>query len=219
MGGYQVGSFPAPWREWNGKYRDAIRRYWKGDDHLAGEIGYRLAGSADLYQGERRRPQASINFVTAHDGFTLHDLVSYSSKHNEANGEWNKDGADDNQAWNHGVEGETDDPAIIDLRERQKRNLLATPMFVPGRAHAGGGRRDGPHPGGQQQRLLPGQRDLLARLEPRRAPAAAAGVHPAADRLPPRQPRAAAAALLPGRIHLGLALEGSRPGSGPTARR
>ncbi len=132
MGGYQVGSFPAPWREWNGKYRDAIRRYWKGDDHLAGEIGHRLAGSADLYQGERRRPQASINFITAHDGFTLHDLVSYSSKHNEANGEWNKDGADDNQAWNHGVEGETDDPAILDLRERQKRNLLASLMFSQG---------------------------------------------------------------------------------------
>jgi isoamylase len=132
MGGYQVGSFPAPWREWNGRYRDAFRRYWKGDDHVAGEIGHRLAGSADLYQGERRRPQASINFVTAHDGFTLHDLVSYSSKHNEANGEWNKDGADDNQAWNHGVEGETDDPAINDLRDRQKRNLLATLMFSQG---------------------------------------------------------------------------------------
>jgi isoamylase len=139
MGGYQVGSFPAPWREWNGKYRDAIRRYWKGDDHVAGEIGHRLAGSADLYQGERRRPQASINFVTAHDGFTLHDLVTYGSKHNEANGEWNKDGADDNEAWNHGVEGETDDPHIIELRERQKRNLLATllmsqgvPMLVAG---------------------------------------------------------------------------------------
>jgi isoamylase len=139
MGGYQVGNFPAPWREWNGKYRDAVRRYWKGDAHLAGEIGHRLAGSADLYQGERRRPQASINFITSHDGFTLHDLVTYSSKHNEANGEWNKDGADDNQAWNHGVEGETDDPQIIELRERQKRNLLATlltsqgvPMLVAG---------------------------------------------------------------------------------------
>ena len=109
LGGYQVGNFPAPWREWNGKFRDTIRRYWKGDDNLAGEVGHRLAGSADLYQGERRRPQASINFITAHDGFTLHDLVTYGSKHNDANGEWNKDGADDNQAWNHGVEGETDD--------------------------------------------------------------------------------------------------------------
>ncbi len=132
LGGYQVGGFPAPWREWNGKYRDAVRRYWKGDEGLAGEIGYRLAGSADLYQGERRRPQASINFVTAHDGFTLHDLVTYGQKHNEANGEHNRDGADDNQSWNHGVEGETDDPAIIELRERQKRNLLSTLMLSQG---------------------------------------------------------------------------------------
>ncbi|MCY1074977.1 glycogen debranching protein GlgX [Archangium lansingense] len=139
LGGYQVGGFPAPWREWNGKYRDALRRYWKGDEDTAGEVGYRLAGSADLYQEARRRPQASINFVTAHDGFTLHDLVTYSHKHNEANGEHNRDGADDNQAWNCGVEGETQDPGVISLRERQKRNLLASlflsqgvPMLVAG---------------------------------------------------------------------------------------
>jgi len=139
MGGYQVGHFPAPWREWNGKYRDALRRYWKGDENLAGEVGYRLAGSSDLFQEARRRPQASINFVTAHDGFTLHDLVTYSHKHNEANGELNRDGADDNQAWNCGVEGETDDAHVIALRERQKRNLLASlflsqgvPMLVAG---------------------------------------------------------------------------------------
>jgi isoamylase len=139
MGGYQVGHFPAPWREWNGKYRDAMRRYWKGDENLAGEVGYRLAGSSDLFQEARRRPQASINFVTAHDGFTLHDLVTYSHKHNEANGERNRDGADDNQAWNCGVEGETDNPDVVTLRERQKRNLLASlflsqgvPMLVAG---------------------------------------------------------------------------------------
>ncbi|HSP79222.1 MAG TPA: glycogen debranching enzyme GlgX, partial [Myxococcaceae bacterium] len=138
-GGYQVGHFPAPWREWNGKYRDALRRYWKGDENLAGEVGYRLAGSSDLYESARRRPQTTINFITAHDGFTLHDLVTYSSKHNEANGEQNRDGTDDNDSWNCGVEGETDDPAIISLRERQKRNLLATlflsqgvPMIVAG---------------------------------------------------------------------------------------
>jgi 4-alpha-glucanotransferase len=129
MGGYQAGNFPAPWREWNGLYRDALRRYWKGDHNLASEIGYRLSGSADLYQGERRQPQASINFITAHDGFTLHDLVSYGTKHNEANGEQNRDGSDDNQSWNHGVEGETDDAAIIALREQQKRNLL-TALFA-----------------------------------------------------------------------------------------
>jgi isoamylase len=139
MGGYQVGKFPAPWREWNGKYRDALRRYWKGDENLAGEVGHRLAGSSDMFQEARRRPQATINFVTAHDGFTLHDLVTYSHKHNEANGEHNRDGADDNQAWNCGVEGETEDANIIALRERQKRNLLSTlflsqgvPMLVAG---------------------------------------------------------------------------------------
>ncbi|GMU05191.1 glycogen debranching protein GlgX [Corallococcus caeni] len=139
LGGYQVGGFPSPWHEWNGKYRDALRKYWKGDENQAAEVGYRLTGSADLFAAARRRPQASINFVTAHDGFTLHDLVTYSSKHNEANGEHNRDGADDNQAWNCGVEGETDDKDIISLRERQKRNLLASlflstgvPMIVAG---------------------------------------------------------------------------------------
>jgi isoamylase len=131
-GGYQVGNFPAPWREWNGKYRDALRRFWKGDDNLAAEVGHRLAGSADLYQLAGRRPQAGVNFVTCHDGFTLQDLVSYSRKHNEQNGERNKDGADDNQSWNCGVEGETDDPEIVVLREREKRNLLTTLMVSQG---------------------------------------------------------------------------------------
>ena len=132
LGGYQVGNFPHPFREWNGKFRDAIRRYWKGDENLASEVGYRLSGSADLFQGDRREPQASVNFVTAHDGFTLHDLVTYGTKHNEVNGERNRDGADDNQSWNHGVEGETDDANVINLRERQKRNLLATLFFAQG---------------------------------------------------------------------------------------
>ncbi|OJH34314.1 glycogen debranching protein GlgX [Cystobacter ferrugineus] len=139
LGGYQVGNFPSPWREWNGKYRDAMRRYWKGDENLAGEVGHRLTGSSDMFQSARRRPQASINFITAHDGFTLHDLVTYSHKHNEANGEFNRDGADDNQAWNCGAEGETQDANIVSLRERQKRNLLSSlflslgvPMIVAG---------------------------------------------------------------------------------------
>jgi glycogen operon protein len=132
LGGYQVGGFPTPWREWNGRYRDTLRRYWKGDENLAGELGYRLTGSADLYEIDRRGPQASVNFVTCHDGFTLHDLVTYGHKHNEANGEHNRDGADDNQSWNHGVEGETDDAAIIELRERQKRNLLAALFLSQG---------------------------------------------------------------------------------------
>jgi glycogen operon protein len=125
-GGYQVGNFPVLWAEWNGKYRDNVRRYWRGDDGQIAELAYRLTGSSDLYERGGRRPYASINFVTAHDGFTLHDLVSYNDKHNEANGEGNQDGHDDNLSWNCGVEGPTDDPGILTLRERQKRNFLAT---------------------------------------------------------------------------------------------
>jgi glycogen operon protein len=131
-GGYQVGNFPPLWAEWNGKYRDTVRRYWKGDDGVLSELGYRLAGSSDLYQRDGRRPSASINFVTAHDGFTLHDLVSYNDKHNEANGENNADGANDNNSWNHGVEGPSADPNITELRERQKRNFMATLLLSQG---------------------------------------------------------------------------------------
>ena len=131
-GGYQVGNFPAGWAEWNGRYRDAIRRYWKGDGGQVAELAYRLSGSSDLYEGGGRRPHASINFVTAHDGFTLHDLVSYNHKHNEANGEDNRDGTDDNLSWNCGVEGPTNKPSIAALRERQKRNMLATLLLSQG---------------------------------------------------------------------------------------
>ncbi len=131
-GGYQVGNFPVLWTEWNGKYRDSVRRYWKGDDSLVAEMAYRLSGSSDLYQSDGRRPYASINFVTAHDGFSLTDLVSYNDKHNEANGEENRDGTDDNLSWNCGAEGPTDDPEIIALRERQKRNFLATLLVSQG---------------------------------------------------------------------------------------
>ena len=131
-GGYQVGNFPVGWAEWNGRYRDTIRRYWKGDGGQAGELAYRLTGSSDLYESGGRRPHASINFVTAHDGFTLNDLVSYNEKHNEANGEGNRDGTDDNASWNCGVEGPTDNPDVIALRERQKRNFLATLILSQG---------------------------------------------------------------------------------------
>jgi len=131
-GGYQVGKFPTLWAEWNGRYRDVVRRYWKGDGGQLAELGYRLTGSSDLYQRDGRHPTASINFVTAHDGFTLEDLVSYDHKHNEANHENNQDGSDDNQSWNHGAEGTTDDPAIRELRDRQKRNFLATLMISQG---------------------------------------------------------------------------------------
>jgi glycogen operon protein len=131
-GGYQVGNFPVLWTEWNGKYRDTVRRFWKGDGGTVSEFATRLSGSSDLYEQSGRRPYASINFITCHDGFTLQDLVSYSEKHNEANGENNQDGANDNNSWNCGAEGPTDDPAIRALRARQKRNLIATLMLSQG---------------------------------------------------------------------------------------
>jgi len=131
-GGYQVGNFPLGWAEWNDRYRNGMRAYWKGDGGLIGEFARRLTGSSDLYGRSGRRPFASVNFVTAHDGFTLHDLVSYNDKHNEANGEDNRDGHNENLSWNCGVEGPTDDPEIRKLRERQKRNFLATLLLSQG---------------------------------------------------------------------------------------
>lgn len=130
-GGYQVGGFPPQWTEWNGAYRDTVRDFWHGEHNL-GELASRLAGSADLYEHTGRRPVASINFVTAHDGFTLRDLVSYESKHNDANGEDGRDGADDNRSWNHGVEGPSDDPGVNEARARDQRNLLATLLLSQG---------------------------------------------------------------------------------------
>jgi isoamylase len=131
-GGYQVGNFPVGWAEWNDRYRDTVRSYWKGDGGVVSDLAYRLTGSSDLYAHSGRRPYASINFVTAHDGFTLHDLVSYNDKHNEANGENNRDGTDNNRSWNCGAEGPTDDPDILALRAKQKRNLLATLFLSQG---------------------------------------------------------------------------------------
>jgi isoamylase len=131
-GGYQVGKFPVGWAEWNDRYRDALRSYWKGDGGQIGELAYRITGSSDLYARSGRRPYASINFVTAHDGFTLQDLVSYNQKHNEANGEDNRDGTDNNRSWNCGAEGPTDDPAINALRRQQKRNFVATLLLSQG---------------------------------------------------------------------------------------
>jgi glycogen operon protein len=138
-GGYQVGNFPPLWSEWNGKYRDTVRDYWRGEDQTLGEFAYRITGSSDLYAWDGRQPAASINFVTAHDGFTLADLVSYNEKHNEANGEDNNDGESHNRSWNHGAEGPTDDDGVLSLRRRQQRNFLATmflsqgvPMIVAG---------------------------------------------------------------------------------------
>jgi glycogen operon protein len=131
-GGYQVGNFPIRWAEWNGKYRDVMRAFWKGDGGLVADLAYRLSGSSDLYENDGRRPYSSINFIVAHDGFTLRDLVSYDRKHNEANGEDGRDGTDDNASWNCGAEGPTDDPAIRALRARQQRNLLATLLLSQG---------------------------------------------------------------------------------------
>jgi isoamylase len=131
-GGYQVGNFPPQWTEWNGKYRDTVRDFWRGEPATLGEFASRITGSADLYEQTGRRPVASINFVTAHDGFTLRDLVSYDEKHNEANGEGGADGESHNRSWNSGVEGETDDPTILGLRARRQRNFIATLMLSQG---------------------------------------------------------------------------------------
>jgi glycogen operon protein len=131
-GGYQVGKFPQDWAEWNGKYRDCIRDYWRGEGSMLGEFAARFTGSPDLYQNDYRRPTASVNFIASHDGFTLEDLVSFNEKHNEANGEDNMDGENHNHSWNCGIEGATDDPLALELRKRQKRNLITTLFLSQG---------------------------------------------------------------------------------------
>ncbi len=131
-GGYQVGKFPPHWSEWNGKYRDCVRDYWRGEDQTLGEFAYRFTGSSDLYENTGRKPYASINFITAHDGFTLRDLVSYNDKHNENNGENNQDGESHNRSWNCGEEGPSDNPEVVKLREQQKRNFMATLLLSQG---------------------------------------------------------------------------------------
>ncbi len=213
-GGYQVGNFPPLWSEWNGKYRDTVRDFWRGQSATLPEFASRLTGSSDLYQSDGRSPVASINFVTAHDGFTLADLVSYDHKHNEANGEDNRDGTDDNRSWNCGAEGPDRRPGHRRAAGPPAAQLPGHPAAVPGRADAAGRRRAGPHPAGQQQRLLPGQRDLLggwAWPEPSDMPnEAAAGLHPRADQPADEPPGVPAAAVLPGRADL----RGARPGRG-----
>ena len=165
MDSYELGRFPPLWREWNGKYRDSMRDFWRSHPVGIGEFATRFAGSSDLYGGpDRRKPTASVNLLTVHDGFTMADLVSYDGKHNEANGEANRDGTDDNRSWNCGAEGPATDPAILALRGRQRRAMLSTAAAVVRRAAAARRGRDRPHPAGQQQRVLPGQRDHLVRL-------------------------------------------------------
>ena len=137
-GGYQVGNFPVLWSEWNGKYRDAVRDYWRGADQSVGDLALRLTGSSDLYESNGRRPYASINFITAHDGFTLTDLVSYNDRHNEANGEENRDGESNNRSWNCGAEGPSADEGVASLRWRLKRDFMATLFLSLGSSDAGG---------------------------------------------------------------------------------
>ena len=160
-GGYQVGQFPPLWTEWNGEYRDTVRDVWRGPRSGVRDLAYRLSGSSDLYQDDGRRPYASINFVTAHDGFTLRDLTTYEVKRNDANGEDGRDGESHNRSWNCGVEGETDDPAVNALRLRQARNLLATLLLSTGVPMLQHGRRGAAHPARQQQRVLPGRAAVL----------------------------------------------------------
>ena len=162
-GGYQVGRFSPGWAEWNDRYRDTVRAYWRGDEGKLPELAARLTASADLFDNRGRRPWASVNFITAHDGFTLNDLVSYNDKHNEANGEDNRDGHSHNLSGNYGVEGPTDDPRSAP-RGSPDAQLAGDAAAVARHADAAGRRRVRAHPGRQQQRLLPGQRDLVGRL-------------------------------------------------------
>ena len=213
--GYQLGRFPPGWAEWNGAFRDCVRRFWRGDPGMVPELASRLTGSSDIYAPSGRRTYASVNFVTCHDGFTLSDLVGFEERHNEANGEGNRDGAGENYSWNWGVEGRTDSHRIFRARERIKRNMLATLFFSQGVRMLPRRRRDRPEPAGQQQRLLPGQRDQLAELEPRRVGPRPPRLHPGADPDLQRQPRPAPPGLLqrpalhPGR-HQGRHLDPTR---------
>ncbi len=153
---YEVGTFVGDsWKEWNGRFRDDVRSFFRGDNGMAGLFADRILGSSAIYGHKNREAEESVNFVTCHDGFTLNDLVSYNSKHNEANGESNHDGGDDNRSWNHGVEGPTTDPAIETLRNRQVKNFFTATLLSPRHAHDHDGRRGPPHTGRQQQRLLP----------------------------------------------------------------
>ena len=206
-GGYQVGNFPALWSEWNDKYRDSVRAFWKGDDGQISELAYRLTGASDLYQGDGRRPYASINFITAHDGFTLQDLVSYNEKHNEANGEDNRDGHDHNLSWNCGVEGPTRRPGDRRRARADEAQSDGHPAPLAGGADARPRRRARPHAGGQQQRLLPGQRDVLGRLGPRRPQAGVPRLHARPDRPARAASQPGPAPLLPGAPIRGSHLE------------
>ena len=195
-GGYQVGNFPPQWSEWNGRYRDTIRDFWRGVPATLAEFGYRFTGSSDLYQADSRRPTASINFVTAHDGFTLADLVSYHEKHNEANGEDNRDGESFNRSWNCGVEGPTDDPAVLALRARQRRNLVTTLLLSQGVPMLLGGDELGRSQGGNNNAYC--QDNEVSWFDWDRRRRRVHRVGPPGHRAAPRPRRPAPAALVPG---------------------
>ena len=197
-GGYQVGNFPPLWSEWNGKYRDTVRDFWRGERAALPEFASRLSGSSDLYETSGRRPVASVNFVTCHDGFTLADLVSYNTKHNEANGEGNRDGTNDNRSWNCGVEGPAR-PGGERAAGQAAAQLPGHAVLRAGRADAAGRRRDRAHPARQQQRLLPGQRGFLGGLGAGRQRGRPARLHPRAVRAAPRASGVPAAPVLPRR--------------------
>ena len=171
-GGYQVGEFPPGWAEWNDKFRDDVRAYWKGDSGMAPTLAARMSASAEMFNKRGRKPWASVNFITAHDGFTLRDTVSYNDKHNEENGEDSRDGTDNNHSWNHGVEGETERRRDQRRAPPQHAQHAGDPAAEPGHPHAAGRGRVRPHAKREQQRLLPGQRDFLGRLGHSRSGAA-----------------------------------------------
>ena len=196
-GGYQVGNFPAHWAEWNGRYRDTVRDLWRGQPDMLHDFGRRFTGSADLYQDDGRRPSASVNLVTAHDGFTLADLVSYDRKHNRANGDGDRDGESHNRSWNCGVEGPTDDPAILALRARQQRNLLATLFLSQGVPMLLGGDELGRTQAGNNNAYC--QDSELSWYDWDRRRRAAPRLHAPPHRAAPRAPGLPASALVPRR--------------------
>ena len=198
-GGYQVGNFPPLWSEWNGRYRDTMRDFWRGKPATLGEFASRLTGSSDLYQADTRHPRASVNFVTAHDGFTLRDLVSYNEKHNDANGEGGADGESDNRSWNCGAEGDTDNQAVLGLRRKQQRNFLATLLLSQGATMLLGGDESGRTQGGNNNAYC--QDNEISWHDWGRIDEELLGFTRAPHHLAAGASRAAAAALRPGPCH------------------
>ena len=218
-GGYQVGNFPVLWAEWNGKYRDAVRGYWKGDEGHIGDMAYRLTGSPDLYQWNGKRPYASINFITAHDGFTLDDLVSYNDKHNEANGENNQDGDNNNKSWNCGAEGPTDDEEINALRRRQQRNFLATLFLSQGVPMLCGGDECGRTQKGNNNAYCQDNEISWTHWDWDEHAQAAPRVHLAADPFPARASRSSAGRSFSRAARSAARRSRTSCGSTPAARR